>query len=426
MPDGFILAPPGTALEAGIRLGVAALVGLAVGVEREWSGHSGGVTGHFAGLRTFFMLGLVGGAAGLLTAGGLPILALALVVITGILIAAAFVMAVRRPEAEFDGTTEVAALAVIALGALAGLGQLAIAAAAVAAVVFMLGEKQRLHWMVRQIGEREMRAAVQFAVLALVVLPLLPGAPIAWLGGLAPRDVWALVLLLSAINFAGYLARRAVGAERGYVVTGLLGGLVSSTLITLQFSRRSRDEPGHGAALATGVVAACTVLPVRLALVTVLLSRPVALAAVPYLAAAFVVGLAIAAVALRKPRPGGDESAQPSSPLGLLSAIRMSVLFVFALAAIDWIRGTWGTGGVLATAAVLGLTDMDALTVAMARLGEGGPVALAARGIAVGVIANTSFKLALALVVGRGSFRPRAASGLALMAVAVGVVLIVV
>jgi uncharacterized membrane protein (DUF4010 family) len=425
MPS-LMMMPPDTTLAAGIRLGVAALLGLAVGLEREWSGHSEGPNGRFAGLRTFTLLGLLGGVAGLLVSADAAAAATAILAGVGTLTVAAFVMAVRRPGAELDGTTEAAALVVAALGVLAGGGHLALAAGSVAVVVFMLGEKQWLHGLVAKIDRAEMRAAIQFAVLALVVLPLFPGTAYPWLGGLSPRDLWAVVLLLSGINFVGSVARRVLGAERGYVVTGLIGGLVSSTLVTLQYARRSRAEEGERDALARGVLAACSVLTLRVFGLAALLSPPVALAVVPYLVPPLVVGLFLLLPAYRAggPRESGTES--PTSPLGLLAAVRMTALFVSALAASVWLMAAWGSRGVMATAVVFGISDVDALTVSMARLGlAGGATTLAAQGIAVGILTNTVVKGGLAAVIGTGAFRRRALMGLGLMAASIVVVLLI-
>ncbi len=422
----LLFSVPASTLDAGVRLAVAALVGLAVGVEREWSGHAPGASTRFAGLRTFFLFGVAGGTAGLLTISDMAPLGAALLLGVAGLVATAFVVAMRRPGEPLDATTEAAALVVVALGALAGLGQLALAAGGVAIVVFMLGEKQKLHWLVQRIGEDELHAALQFAVLALVVLPLLPTGKLPWLGGMSPRDLWALVLLFSGINFAGYIARHAVGAERGYTLTGALGGLISSTLVTLQFARRSRDEPEHGGALALGVIAACTVLPARVGLVALLLAPAVALRALPYLAAPLVVGVGLVALGLRRREMSGTDGVIRGSPLGLLAAIRMTALFAVALAGINWLRAAWGASGVVATAVVLGLTDLDALTLAMARLGAGEArmVGLAATGIAVGIITNTVVKLGIALVVGRGGFRREAGIGLGALTLATAIVMV--
>lgn len=408
-------------IESAIRLAIAALIGLAVGLEREWSGHATGPQGRFAGLRTFLLLGMVGGAAGLLSWWGYQAVGVTLVGGGALFVATAYAMAVRRPDVTLDGTTEGAALLVLALGVFAGVGQLALASGAVAVVVFALGEKERLHWLVRRIGEREMRATLQFAVLALVVLPLLPEGPFGPLGGVRPRALWGVVLFMSGLNFAGYLARRGVGPQRGYGLIGLFGGIVSSTAVTLQFSRMSNQKQSLGPSLALGVIAACTVLLPRIAIVSSLLNPSVAKALLLYLLPPAVVGIGILAIALRRNAytTDGGEAEDESTPLRLWSAIQMAGAFQLSIMGIALARELWGSPGVIATAAALGLTDMDALTVSMNRLGgTDEAVGLAAQGIGVGLLTNTVFKLGLALALGRGKFRAWTATGLIALAAA--------
>src|SRR4051812_19496816 len=267
-----------------VRIGIAALVGLATGLEREWSGHTTGPDARFAGLRTFSLLGALGGIAGVLTDASYGALA-AMLALGGVaLCVGGYVAATRRATATTDGTTEAAALTTIALGVLAGLGWLGVAAGGGAILVLVLREKERLHWVVQRLDEREMRAGVQFAVLAIVVLPLLPTGPYFGVVALEPRALWAIVLLFSALNFAGFVARRVVGASRGLGITGALGGVISSTAVTLTFSRQSRADAALGPALARGVVAACTVLIPRVVIVSGVLNASVALALLPLLA----------------------------------------------------------------------------------------------------------------------------------------------
>lgn len=408
------------------RLAVAALVGAAVGIEREWSGHASGPHARFAGARTFFLLGVTGGVAGLLAKGPLLPLAVAMLAAGAALAVAGYLAAARRigDDEAVDGTTEAAALVVLALGTLAGLGREALASGAAAVVVLALSEKARLHRAVRALDGGELRAALQFAVLALVVLPLLPDGSYGPLGGIRPRALWIVVLLFSGLNFAGYLARRAVGAERGYGVAGLLGGLVSSTAVTLAYSRQSRREPELARSLGFGVLGACTVLLPRIAVLTGVLNPAVTLALVPYLLPPLLVGAAMVAWSLARPSPAPADAAPPAlprNPLRLWTAIQMALAFQLVLYAVAFVRQTWGTQGVLATAAALGLTDMDALTLSMSRLGPAAAAALlGARAIAVGVLANTLLKLSLTLVLGSPRFRRVASAGLVLIAVAVG------
>jgi uncharacterized membrane protein (DUF4010 family) len=405
-------------LEVAGDLGVAALAGLAVGIEREWSGHATGPAARFAGARTFLLLGLLGGVAGWLTRGGVAILGAVVFAGAALLVVSAYVMAARRGPADVEGTTEVAAIAVLALGAAAGLGFPLLTSAAASVLVLALVEKTRIHRLIARIGEQEMAAALQFAVLALVILPLLPEGPYGPFGSIQPRALWAIVLLLSGLNFAGYIARRAVGATRGYGVTGLLGGLVSSTAVTLSFAHRSRKEGGLGPPLASGVVLACTVLFPRVLLVSGLLNPAVGWAAAATLVPALLVGAGFVASALihQDGSPGGARN-ELRSPLGLWSAAKMAVWFQAVLLLVPLIQQRWGASGLLASAVVVGITDMDALAVSMARLpGTAHAPAAAAQAIALGALASTSVKLVLALGVGGSAFRRRAAAGLAALA----------
>jgi uncharacterized membrane protein (DUF4010 family) len=417
-----LVIPASDGLQAALRLGIAGLIGLAAGIEREWSGHATGPAARFAGMRTFLILGLAGGVAGVLSAAGLPLLGAVLLAGGVGLIIAAYVLAMRRPAADADGTTEAAALVIIALGLLAGIGQLALASGAGALVVLALGEKRRLHGMVAKVGETELHAAARFAVMALVILPILPTSPLPFGGDISARGLWTLVLLFSGINFVGYLARRAVGPERGYGLAGLLGGLISSTLVTMQFARRSRDEPSHAGALALGVVAACTVLPARLLVILGVLSPPVGQAAIRYLVPPAAVGAVIVAIAFRRTKGGGGSAEEDRSPLHVLASARMALLFWFALIGIEFLERQWGSTGVYTSAVLLGLTDMDALTVAMARFGAApAMVTVAATGVAIGVLSNTVFKLGLGVVLGSPAFRSRLLLGLGALGAAVGV-----
>jgi uncharacterized membrane protein (DUF4010 family) len=409
-------------METVAPLAVAALAGLAVGLEREWSGHATGPAARFAGLRTFFLLGLVGGVAGLLLAQGLTGPATAILAGGAGLVIAAYVVVGRRPGADPGGTTEAAGLVVLALGTLAGLGYMAIASGTTAVVVLALREKTRLQHLVRHIGEVELRAALEFAVLALVVLPLLPEGPYGPLGGIRPRVLWILVLLFSGLSFVGYLAQKMAGPRLGYPIAGLLGGIVSSTAVTLHFARQSRSQPAAAVPLAAGVLGSCTVLLPRVAIVSGILNPTVAAVLLPFLALPAVVGVALVARALtRRDAPQAAAGDTTRSPLRFGPAVRMALLFQVVLMAMVFIRARFGSPGVIASAALLGLTDMDALVVSMTSMGTApGTAQLAAQAIAVGILSNTVFKLGIALGVGGGGFRWRAGAGLAALALATG------
>ncbi len=412
--------PVGTPLiDVAQHLAVAALAGLAVGTEREWSGHASGPDARFAGVRTFLLLGLLGGIAGWWALEGRQILSLALLLAGGALTVVAYAIAARRTPDSIDGTTEVAALIVLAIGATAGLGYMSMASGVAAVIVLALAEKTRIHRLLAKIDEVELRAGLQFAAMALVVLPILPQGPFGPWGGIRPRGLWMIVVIFSGINFLGYLARRGVGAERGYGVTGLIGGAISSTAVTLNFSRASRTDAQIGDSLAIGVVGACTVLLPRIAITSVVLNPAVGRALLPYLLPGFVVGAIIVAIALRRPAGALSALDEERNPLRLGSAIQMGLLFQVALTASTIAAQYWGGRGVISSAVVLGLTDMDALTVSMNHLASSPEsVLLAAKAIAVGVLTNTVFKAAVATVIGTGRFRWLAVAGLGVLAAA--------
>ena len=213
-----------------VGLLIAALGGAAVGLERQWSGHADGPAARFAGIRTFTMLGAVGGVSGWLWMAGAPTPAAILLAGAVAVVAAAYVAGSRQ---DIDGTTEVAALVVLAAGMLAGTGSVRLASGIIALLTLLLVEKSRLHALVQRIDDVGLRSGVRFAVMALVILPLLPEGPYGPLGGIRPREIWVLVLFFSGLSFAGHVARRVVGPGHGDLVTGLLGGLVSSTSLTL-------------------------------------------------------------------------------------------------------------------------------------------------------------------------------------------------
>jgi uncharacterized membrane protein (DUF4010 family) len=396
-------------------LAIAALGGMAVGLERQWSGHADGPLARLGGIRTFTMLGTIGGVAGWLSSSGLTWPASVLLAGAVAIIAVAYHAASRH---DVDATTEVAALMVLVAGVVAGTGAFRLASAIVALQTLLLVEKSRLHALVQRIDDTGLRSGVRFAVMALVILPLLPQGPFGPLGGFRPRELWTLVLFFSALSFLGYVARRSVGPGHGYLLTGLLGGLLSSTSVTFTFARLSRSEPEAQRALAFGAVAASAVLYPRVILATAVLNPDLVAPLIPYLAVPALVAIVAAAWGARSSFVDGIADLQPENPLQLRAAIQMAGLFQAVLMAVHLARQFWGESGVLTSAAALGLTDVDALTVSMARgIARTASLETAALAIAIGVLANTALKLAVAVALGNARFRVIVGGTLAIMIV---------
>lgn len=398
-----------------IGIAIAALGGAAVGLEREWSGHAGGEEPHFAGIRTFTLLGGMAGVAGWFWTFGFQAVAIILLAGATALVVAAYAAASRR---DVDGTTEVAALVVLSAGVLAGTGYLVLASAIVAITTLLLVEKSWLYSMIARIDDAGLRAGVRFAVMAVVILPLLPDGPYGPFGGVRPRQLWLFVLLFSGLSFIGYVARRFVGSARGFPVLGLIGGFVSSTAVAFAFARASRQERESSFPLSVGVIAACTIMNLRVLAATAILRPALALALIPYLVAPFLVGAIIVLIGLKRREEKGSVQ-PPSNPLQVMAALQMTVLFQVVLFAVYAVRLRWGATGLLFSGAILGLTDVDVLTISMAKSAEGQiPIPVAAEAIAIGILSNTILKLLLGGAVGRGRFRRLTPAWLAIMAVA--------
>jgi uncharacterized membrane protein (DUF4010 family) len=403
-------------LEGALGMLAAALGGAAVGVEREWSGHASGPRARFAGIRTFTLLGGLAGVVGRLWVGGQELPALVLLGAASGLVLLGYAVAGRH---DVGATTEVAALVVLAAGFLAGTGNLVYASGIVALTTLILFEKSRLHAAVKRLDDEELRAAARFAVMAVVVLPLLPTGPYGPFGGIRPRELWILVLIFSGLSFAGYIARRAVGPRYGYTATGMLGGLVSSTSVTLTFARLSHRAERLAVPLALGALGASTVMFVRMLVALSILHSDLAAAVLPYLVAPLAVGAVAVAVGLRRLEPTDVSPKESRNPLQLRDALAMAVLFQVVLAVVYVMRERFGATGLLVSGFVLGLTDVDALVVSMAKTtAAGAPVGDAAHAVVLGAVANTLLKLVVAVVLGTTAFRWRVALALLAMAAA--------
>lgn len=403
-------------------IAAALLGGLAIGIEREWSGHAHHPRGHGVGIRTFALLGLVSGLSGWLWTEGLQGPATVFLAGVGAIVVVTYRSVSRR---DTDGTTAVAAFAVMAAGVLSGAGFIKVGAAVMAVTLVLLVEKRQLHGFVSKIDREELQAGAFFAVMAVIVLPLLPAGPYPPYGAIQPRLVWALVVLFSALSFVGYLARRSGAGSGSYAAAGLLGGILSSTSVTLTYSRLSRQDASIGRALAAGTLAASVMVLPRVLIAAGVLSRPLALSLWPYFVAPAAIGVVLA---LRGARDPGTprKITKDRNPLQFVGALQMAGVFQIVLLVAGFAHARFGAEGTRISAAILGLVDMDALTISMAQqTAAGGSVVVATQAVVIALLSNTLVKLTMTAVIGRGAFRALAAAGLALTAVAVAAGLLV-
>jgi uncharacterized membrane protein (DUF4010 family) len=406
---------PALTLSVLAGLAVATLGGMAIGLERQWSGHAEGAQAHFGGIRTFTMLGALAGVAGWFSVSGLPGVAVTLLAAAAALIVIGYYGASPR---DIDATTEVAGLVVLAAGTLAGAGMLALASGLVAATSLLLLEKSRVHAFVKRIDDESLRASARFAAMACIVLPLLPPGPYGPLDAVRPRELWAFVLFFSGLSFAGWLARRAVGPRSGLIVSAVLGGLVSSTSVTTMLAHESRSHPANRV-LAAGAVAACTVMLLRVTVACAVLNPALALQLPQFVWPSLLLGSGVTASLGRRPAASGDVDVFMDSPLQLGAALKMAGLFQLVLFAVLWVQQQWSSRALVVTSMFVGLTDVDALTLSLARTPIApGAIESVAEALVAGVIANTLLKMFVAAVVGRGAFRALTVPVLGVMALA--------
>ncbi len=408
-------------LDGLVGLLIAALGGAAVGIERQRSSQVVVNGRRFAGVRTFALLGVLSGLAGWLITRGQPLSGALLLCGAAALVAMAYGASVKH---DLDGTTHVAALVVLGAGLCAGMHEWQLSSGLFAATTLLLAEKSRLHSAVARMSDEGIRAGIQFGVMALIVLPLLPEGPYGPLGGVRPRELWMLVLVFSGLSFVGYIARSLVGAGKGYVLAGFLGGLVSSTNVALTFSRLSRAEQGMAGPLALGVLAASTLMFLRILTATALLNASMTTDLALLFTLPVLAGTVMVLLGLRK-KKAGSEPPMLANPLELTAAIQMALMFQCVLFGVHWVKESWGGAGLAVSGAILGMTDVDALTFSMARAGQDTAVrALAVRATAVGALSNTLLKCAVVLALASPGLRWRAAGGLLVIAALLGAALV--
>jgi uncharacterized membrane protein (DUF4010 family) len=410
-------------LPALVHLLVALLGGLAVGVERQWSGHASGPKAHLGGLRTFALLGALAGICGWFWVSDVRAIAVVLLSATAGLIAIGYASASRR---DVDGTTEVAGIVVLASGVLVGMGLITIAMGVIAVTVLLLVEKTRLHQLVTHINDEGIVAGARFAVMALVVLPLLPSGAYGPYGAVRPRELWALVLFFSGLSFASYVIRRTIGSRQGYAISGILGGFISSTSVTLTMSQLSQTERSAAGALASGVMGANAMLFVRVTIAAGVLAPVLPRQLAPIFIVPFLFAALLTAWGMRTKLAGSPQPPHGENPLNFVAALKMAALFQLVLIGLAFVQSRSGTRGLYGSAALLGLTDVDALTLSMAKIANTGtPLKVVSAAITIGILANTVVKTATVLILGRGKFRIWAGAGLATLGVVLGAALAV-
>lgn len=393
-------------------LAAALLIGALVGIEREKSKGVAGKVG-IGGVRTFILFSLMGAVAAWLSQQlSAPLVFVAtLLGVSALAVAGHVVQARAKPDA-VGLTTEAAAIGVCLLGGACVVGHAPLALGLGIATSVVLAYKQPLHELVARLGTDDIDAGLKLLVATFIVLPLLPREAVDPLGAIRPRSLWALVILIAGLSLVGYVASRALGPRRGSAVTGLAGGLVSSTAVTLAFARRSREEAGRSdEALAAGLLLAWGMMFARVVVEVAVVHPPLVPALlVPFGAmAAATVGLAgLHAVRAGAGAPAGEVPLK--NPFSLTAAVRFALFFAVVLVVVALVQRSFPGRGIFVVSALAGLADVDAITLSMASQARDGGAEMrtAVGAIVIATLTNTLVKCGMIGALANAALRARA------------------
>jgi len=401
-----------------LSLVTALACGLLIGIERGFDLRALRAGTRVAGVRTFTLLGLASGLAGLAGQFGQPFVAGAIVAGCAAVLTVGYA---HRPglKSKPDATTPVAALTTVGLGFIAGFGQPGFAIAGAAVVTLILALKAELHGFLDKLDEDDVKALARYSVIALAVLPFLPSGHYGPLGAWNPQKLWLVVVLVTGFSFLGYVANRIFGERHGTIATALIGGAYSSTAVTQSLSQRLGSEQKGGAenagiALATGMM--YLRIPLLIAILATRVLLPICVILLPAVLVAWGAGFW-----LYRKAPKCDAPAPPGNPIALLPALGFVLFVAFAAVAAKWAAGRFGEQGIAVLLLIVGSTDVDTAVITLGGLSPEaiGPL-LAAMAIAGTVMANMAVKIGITLIyAGRKGLPAVVAMGASVFALAV-------
>ncbi len=387
-----------------LRFGAALLIGVLIGLQREYAS-SDSEEELFAGARTFALMALFGASGALVSdALGSPWVFIGVTIVLGVLIGVAYFIQASQ-YAEMGQTTEVAALLTVLIGAISYAHSIEFAVALGVAVTVLLAIKWEMRNLIKVITREDVYATLRFAVITAIVLPLLPdqayGPPP--LDVLNPYNVWKMVVFISGINFLGYILIKVVGTQRGIGLSGLLGGLASSTANTLSFSQRSKDEPELSKPFAMAIIVGWSVMFIRVLVEVAVINSRLLLILWPPIVVMGVLGSLYSVYLYISQQALDEEETHVSNPFELGPAIKFGLLYALILVVSKAAQTYLGVQGLYISSFLAGLADVDAITLSVADLTlkpDGIALEMAERAIVLAVISNTLVKGGLVLSLG--------------------------
>lgn len=380
-------------------IGLSLALGLLVGIQRGWALRNEQAGSRFAGIRTFGLLGLAGGMAGVLRASD-GIVATIILAAAAALVLLGYAALARRTE-KLSGTASLVGLLTLGCGFLATTQQATLATILAVVITLVLALRPQLHGWVERLSEAEVNAIVRFALIAMVILPLLPDRAYGPFDAWNPRQLWMVVVMVSGFSFAGYVASKRLGASRGTIATASAGAMVSSTAVTAALATRLRGGEESAPILVAGIATASTVMLLRV-LVLVAVLAPFALPALALLVVPAALMSALATVwhlriAMRGPVQPAEE-VTVRNPFDILPALGLMALVMVLSLVSRWVLHRFGDAGLATVLALSGMVDVDSAIITMGGLPSGTlDGRTAGLVLAAPIMLNTLFKAGVAI-----------------------------
>ncbi|MEI5681761.1 MgtC/SapB family protein [Mesorhizobium sp. CCNWLW179-1] len=382
------------------RLGLALAIGLLVGLERGWRERNAPDHSRTAGIRTYGISGLLGG---ILAALAEATDAISVLTVGFLGFAAIFAWYKAREAAydqDFSVTSVLAGLAVFALGALAVVGDYRAAAAGGSALAAVLASREILHGLLLRLTWIELRSALILAVMTAIILPLLPNRTVDPWGGLNPWEIWSFTVLTAAISFLGYILTRILGHTRGLLVSALAGAVVSSTAVTIALARTAKNG-GSPLSLAGAAALAAMVSILRVCVIVILVDPAAIVPMAPAALTAVLCFTACGILLLTRSSDASGSEAPARNPFALEPLLLFALLFAIVSTVSAALANRLGSSGLLATAALSGMLDVDVAVLSTLRLiGESVTHELAGMAMLTALAANAIGRLAIAFLAG--------------------------
>ena len=382
-----------------LALGAAAACGLLIGIERGFNLRDVREGSRVAGIRTFTLLGMLSGIAGLLGSQGQELASGAIIAGAAIILVLGYA---NRPDLKTrtDATSPIAGIATLGLGFLAGSGNAALAIVGATLVTLLLALKTEVHRVVGRLAEEDVKALARVGVIAGAILPFLPSGSYGPYGAWNPQKLWLVVVLVTGFSFLGYVANRIFGSRHGTIATALIGGLYSSTAVTQSLAQRLGARATAGLEPA-GIALASAVMFVRvLILVAVLATR-----FLPWFAAIIFPALVVTAATglwLLREAPRDEPPSPPGNPIALVPALAFVLFIAVAAVAAAWAQDRFGEQGLAVLLLIMGSMDVDVAIVTASGLTPGQiATSMGAMALAGTIVLNMTVKLGITIAYAR-------------------------